>query len=64
MTRLLFAGDLAQTGFGTVTIDLGRALLGLGVDVRFLSLNETGVVPPEPFASRTALLGQPGGWLD
>ena len=64
MTRLLFFGDLASTGFGTVTMDLGRGLLDLGIDVRFSSLNETGQELPEPFASRTALLGQPDGWLD
>lgn len=45
-------GDLAQTGFGTVTIDLGRALLDKGVDVRFVSSNEVGKLPP-PFLERT-----------
>jgi glycosyltransferase involved in cell wall biosynthesis len=64
VTRLLFFGDLAATGFGTVTYALGQGLLDLGVDVRFSSLNETGAELPEPFASRTALLGQPDGWLD
>jgi glycosyltransferase involved in cell wall biosynthesis len=64
MTRLLFLGDLARTGFGTVTMDLGQALLDLGIDVRFCSLSETPGELPEPFASRTALLGSPGGWLD
>src|SRR5258706_10065572 len=64
MTRLLFLGDMARTGFGTVTFDLGRALLDLGVDVRFCSLSETPDELPEPFASRSALLGTPGGWLD
>src|SRR5450432_3292899 len=33
-------------------MDLGRALLDLGEDVRFLSQNELGELP-EPFASRT-----------
>lgn len=42
---------MAPTGFGTVTQDLGRRLLDLGEDVRFISLNE-GVLE-EPFASRT-----------
>lgn len=64
MTRVLFAGDLASTGFGTVTSDLGRGLLALGLDVRFSSINETGINLAEPFASRTALIGVPGGWLD
>ncbi len=48
----MFFGDLATTGFGTVTMDLGRALLDLGHDVRFVSQNDLGEVP-EPFASRT-----------
>jgi len=52
--RLLFVGDLAATGFGTVTTDLGRELLKLGVDVRFISQNDTGKELPEPFLSRTA----------
>ena len=30
MTRIMFLGDLAGTGFGTVTQDLGRALEALG----------------------------------
>jgi glycosyltransferase involved in cell wall biosynthesis len=50
--RLLFLGDLAATGFGTVTSDLGNALLHKGMDVRFLSQNEFGELP-EPFLSRT-----------
>ena len=51
--RLLILGDLASTGFGTVTTDLGRALLDLGVDMRFVSQNDTGHDLPEPFRSRT-----------
>lgn len=50
--RLLFFGDLAPTGFGTVTSDLGRALIERGIDVRFVSQNEAGLLPPE-FARRT-----------
>lgn len=50
--RILFFGDLAPTGFGTVTMDLGRAMLDLGHDLRFVSQNEVGELP-EPFASRT-----------
>ena len=50
--RLLFFGDLASTGFGTVTTDLGRALLDKGVDVRFISQNAFTDLP-EPFNSRT-----------
>lgn len=52
--RLLFWGDAAPSGFGTVTSDLGRELLNLGIDVRFVSQNDTGNDLPEPFRSRTA----------
>ena len=45
-------GDLAATGFGTVTNDLGRRMVEAGVDMRFVSLNETPFLA-EPFASRT-----------
>ncbi|MDD5305162.1 MAG: glycosyltransferase family 4 protein [Elusimicrobia bacterium] len=61
--KLLVLGDLAGTGFGTVTMDLGRQLVEQGTDVRFLSLNEQPGELPEPFGSRTALLGQADGWL-
>jgi glycosyltransferase involved in cell wall biosynthesis len=49
--RVLFFGDLAATGFGSVTNDLGSRLLALDEDVRFWSLNEAQL--DEPFASRT-----------
>jgi glycosyltransferase involved in cell wall biosynthesis len=51
-TRVLWWGDMAATGFGTVTMDVGRAMLAMGYDVRFISQN---AIPklPEPFASRT-----------
>lgn len=52
--RVLFVGDLAPTGFGSVTTDLGRALLAYGLDVRFISQNDLGRDLPEPFRSRTA----------
>lgn len=55
MTRILFVGDLASTGFGTVTQDLGRGLLAIGHDVRFLSQNELGELE-EPFKSRTLVV--------
>lgn len=61
MTRLLFFGDLAGTGFGTVTKDLGAAFLRLDIDVRFLSSNELGELP-EPFASRTLSVNSPDGF--
>jgi len=62
--RLLILGDSAGTGFGTVTSDLGRALLARDVDVRFISLNEQpdGELS-EPFAGRTAVIGNRDGWL-
>lgn len=51
MTRVLFMGDLQHTGFGSVTTDLGRAMIDRGMDVRFISQNDVGDLP-EPFASR------------
>ena len=51
--RLIFFGDMGPTGFGTVTRDMGRELLALGHDVRFVSQNEVGDELAEPFASRT-----------
>lgn len=51
--RIIFFGDLASTGFGSVTRDLGGALLALGADVRFVSQNDTGDDLAEPFRSRT-----------
>jgi glycosyltransferase involved in cell wall biosynthesis len=53
MTRVLFFGDAAATGFGSVTMDLGRALLARGLDVRFVSQNDLPGDLPEPFRSRT-----------
>jgi glycosyltransferase involved in cell wall biosynthesis len=58
----MFMGDLAGTGFGTVTMDLGRALLDLGHDVRFVSQNEIDDLE-EPFASRTFRVNDRNGWL-
>src|SRR5687768_17130118 len=54
--RILWFGDLALTGFGTVTRDAGRALLDLGVDVRFISQNDLGPELPELFHSRSLAL--------
>ena len=53
MTRVLFMGDMAPTGFGTVTQDLGKRLITRGLDVRFISMNEMTGDLPEPFNSRT-----------
>lgn len=58
----MFLGDLAGTGFGTVTQDMGRALLDLGHDVRFVSQNELGDLP-EPFGSRTFQVNDEAGWM-
>jgi len=60
--RLLFFGDMAATGFGTVTMDLGRELLALGHDVRFVSQNDIGELP-EPFGSRTWRINDPSMFL-
>ncbi len=52
--RVLWFGDMAATGFGTVTMDIGRELVSLGIDVRFLSQNDLPAGQlPEPFLSRT-----------
>lgn len=62
--KLLFFGDLAPTGFGTVTMDLGRELLNLGHDLRFVSQNEMGEEQlPEPFGSRTWKVSDPSAFL-
>lgn len=62
--RLLFVGDLAPTGFGTVTQDTGLELLDLGHDVRFLSQNELPELE-EPFLSRTFVVNDKrDGWID
>ncbi len=60
MTRVLILGDSAGTGFGTVTANLGREMLALGEEVRFVSINEQpkGELT-EPFAGRTAVIGVP-----
>lgn len=60
--RLLFFGDMARTGFGTVTTDLGRELMALGHDLRFVSQNEIGDLP-EPFGSRTWKINDPSAFL-
>jgi glycosyltransferase involved in cell wall biosynthesis len=62
--RTLLWGDMAATGFGTVTRDLGAAMVARGEDIRFLSINEPVGPLPEPFAGRTLSLGVPDGWLE
>lgn len=50
--KTLFWGDMAATGFGSVTRDLGRAMIANGDDLRFLSLSRvTGDLEP-PFLGR------------
>ena len=64
-TRTLVWGDMAATGFGTVTRDLGQAMIDRGEDIRFLSINEfkqTGPLPA-PFEGRTLSVGLPDGWM-
>lgn len=61
--RIVFFGDLAATGFGTVTMDLGRELLALGHDLRFVSQNELGDDLAEPFLSRTWRTEDPSMFL-
>jgi glycosyltransferase involved in cell wall biosynthesis len=53
--RTILWGDMAATGFGTVTRDLGQAMIDRGEDLRFLSINETSEAGelPEPFKDRT-----------
>lgn len=62
MSRILVLGDLAATGFGTVTTDLGRAMLARGEDLRFVSLNESHTLPPG-FAERVVHVGTSDGWI-
>jgi glycosyltransferase involved in cell wall biosynthesis len=54
--RVLWLGDLAPTGFGSVTRDLGSRMLKLGADIRFVSQNDTGDDLAEPFKSKTVSL--------
>src|SRR5258708_316224 len=63
--RLLYCGgDLGTTGFGTVTRDLLRSLVEIGVDVRLLTFDDS--VPhdlPEWLSDRLALVERAGGWM-
>lgn len=45
-------GDVAATGFGSVTLDLGSRLIEHH-DMRFISQNDTGEPPPGALASRS-----------
>lgn len=64
-TRVLFLGDLAGTGFGSVTRDLSREMVKRGMDLRVISTNEqtdTQIDPtlPRELHGRTIMLG--GSW--
>lgn len=66
--RVLFLGDTAGTGFGTVTRDLGLAMVRRGMDVRFLSMNEEAALHDDPawpreLHGRMVPLGLPDGWV-
>ena len=66
--RVLFLGDTAGTGFGTVTRDLAVAMVRRGMDVRILSMNEDAgfaIDPawPDMLKPRTVILGVPDGWV-
>lgn len=64
MTRILLFGDLAATGFGTVTTNLGVQMIALGHDLRFVSQNDLGELQ-EPFASRTFSVNEQRlGWMN
>jgi len=51
--KLLWIGDAAQTGFGTVTWNVGTRLLAQGVDARFVSQNVTMDPIKAPLGERT-----------
>lgn len=61
--KILIFGDQAGTGFGTVTRDLGTALLAQGEDVRFVSINEDDAPPTAEIGARTFQVGAAYGYL-
>ncbi len=68
MTKILFLGDTAGTGFGTVTRDLASALLRQGDDVRLVSMNEDASYQSDPgfpkdLLDKMVMLGHDDGWL-
>jgi len=60
--RIVVFGDLAATGFGTVTSDLGAAMLAQGADLRLVSLNRLDAVPPG-LEGRVVDLATSDGWI-
>jgi glycosyltransferase involved in cell wall biosynthesis len=68
VTRILILGDTAGTGFGTVTRDLGSALVARGEDVYIVSMNESADFKMDPgfpanLRDRVIMLGHAEGWL-
>lgn len=61
--KLLIFGNVNASGFGTVTADLGRALLAQGIDVRFFSWNPVAGDLPEPFKDRTTHVSVASSWI-
>lgn len=58
--RLLWFGDSADTGFGTVTWNVCTRLLEQGIDVRIFSDNVVGNPVPHPLGERTWDIAQVG----
>jgi glycosyltransferase involved in cell wall biosynthesis len=50
--KLLMFSHWSHTGFGTVTLELGSRLVGLGVDLRVLAVNHRGAPISGPLAGR------------
>lgn len=66
--RVLFLGDTAGTGFGTVTRDLASAMVRAGEDVRIVSMNEDAGFQTDPgfpqnIKDRIIMLGHSDGWV-
>lgn len=62
--KLLLLGDLNSTGFGTVTTDLGRALIDAGTDVRFVAfIDEASQKLPDWLTGRVVEVIREPGWL-
>ena len=63
MAKVVFLGDAAATGFGTVTWDLGTRLLKHH-DVRFISQNDTGEPLPDPVAAAVRFVDEEDQAID
>ena len=51
--KVLWFGDAADSGFGTVTRNVGLRMLEHGIDIRFISQNVTADPIPHPLGERT-----------